>query len=139
MTDRQEIGLLLRQRAEVLRDGTIGNEDHHGYEGNAQCSRELINLAARIEAGDNAEAPMRETAWHREVDDLRSQVARAEEQHAALVEAAQEAIFDLCPECGVHTVVEERNGTWVHPESDVMPICASRHIRAALAALESKP
>lgn len=85
MTDRQESGLLLRQRANTLREGAIGNEDSPDHSANILCARELEAMAVKIESGDVGEAPLAESVWLHEVATLRRALATAEADGAELM------------------------------------------------------
>lgn len=97
MTNKQEIALLLRQRAYGLREGAVGNEDDPEYAGNLPCARELESIATSVESGDAAETPLAESVWLHECTTLRELVTNLRQSLKAAEEAkaAAEMALDM--------------------------------------------
>ncbi len=84
---RQEIGLIIRQRAGHLRDQLL--------ESNIPCARELESLAVYIEQDGNADAPLAEATWLHEVATLRDLIVEIEEDRDLALGASERLAADL--------------------------------------------
>lgn len=122
-TDRQEMGLLLRQRANALREGAIDKEDSE-FSANVRCARELESMAESIERGDVGEAPLAESVWLGEVAALRDQLETAETGGGR--KALQEVRDSACVGCrmGWPTAELESGGQiHIHPDDGAFVAC----------------